>query len=282
MPGEQGWGGRRQRHPHFSVTGLHLGQALSRVPDSVHPCPMLAKVWGAHTESTSSASPRLPLLMTPPFRLFSSTWPSRTRTNSLCGNHLVPGSRTGKMGSKGMTPALESPGQPQVNHPNGGQPTVWSPGTPSPSQGTQQELLRPSQCPGVSRPEDQLQVKNPGVLGPHPAPQGPQTLTLAQGPSVQPKFFTDLSQTWHSCAGTLVGARLLITSSTRWGCRGASPHLRAYQVEATGLGQGAFPEDVKVGKEGGTPFAEELLSVLSSIPICRHLGTPAIWDGTVP
>lgn len=125
-------------------------------------------------------------------------------------------------------------------------------------------------------------MKNPGVLGPHPDPQGPQTLTLAQGPSVQPKFFTDLSQTWHSCAGTLVGARLLITSSTRWGCRGVSPHLRAYQVEATGLGQGAFPEDVKVGKEGGTPFAEELLSVLSSIPICRHLGTPAIWDGTVP
>lgn len=60
MPREQGWGGRRQRHPHFSVTGLHLGQALSRVPDSVHPCPMLAKVWGAHTESTSSAPPQAP------------------------------------------------------------------------------------------------------------------------------------------------------------------------------------------------------------------------------
>lgn len=91
-----------------------------------------------------------------------------------------------------MTPGLGVPGVAPSEPPRQwAARSLESGDPPCPARGTQQEILRPSQCTGVSRPEDQLQAENPGVLGSHPDPQGLPTLTLAQRPRVQPKLLTD-------------------------------------------------------------------------------------------
>lgn len=66
-----------------------------------------------------------------------------------------------------MTPALVSLGQPQVN-----QPGVRS-----------RRHRGPAKCPSVCRPEDQLQLENPGILGRRPEPPG--TMDLDLGPEAE-------------------------------------------------------------------------------------------------